>query len=68
MHRLLHLGVEILHAKAQAVETQALERARALPAVSEARPVLMSGSLYLLSEFFTLYPQGLAHGLTQRLT
>ena len=47
---------------------QALELARALPAVSEARPVLMSGSLYLLSEFFTLYPQGLAHGLTQRLT
>ena len=38
---------------------QALELARALPAVSEARPVLMSGSLYLLSEFFTMYPQGL---------
>ena len=43
---------------------QALELARALPTVSEARPVLMSGSLYLLSEFFMLYPQGLAHGLT----
>ena len=39
---------------------QALELARALPDVCEARPVLMSGSLYLLSEFFTLYPQGLA--------
>ena len=41
------------------VLAQALELARALPAVSEARPVLMSGSLYLLSEFFTMYPQGL---------
>lgn len=44
---------------------QALELARALPAVSEARPVLMTGSLYLLSEFFTLHSQGLTQGLAQ---
>ena len=46
---------------------QALALARALPAVSEARPVLMSGSLYLLSEFFTLHSQGLTQNLTQGL-
>ena len=45
---------------------QALELARALPDASEARPVLMSGSLYLLSEFFALHPQGLTQGLAQR--
>ena len=44
---------------------QALELARAQPDVSEARPVLMSGSLYLLSEFFTLHPQGLVQGFMQ---
>ena len=44
---------------------QALELARALPEASEARPVLMSGSLYLLSEFFALHPQGLALGRMQ---
>ena len=43
---------------------KALELARALPAVSEARPVLMSGSLYLLSEFFALHSQGLTQGST----
>lgn len=41
---------------------EALDLARALPAASESRPILMSGSLYLLSEFFTMYPQGLAQG------
>jgi len=38
---------------------QALELARALPQASERRPVLVTGSLYLLSEFFALYPQWL---------
>ena len=38
---------------------KALELARALPAATEARPVLMTGSLYLLSEFFTQHPQWL---------
>lgn len=37
----------------------ALELARALPAASTNRPVLMTGSLYLLSEFFAQYPQWL---------
>ncbi|WP_374288374.1 folylpolyglutamate synthase/dihydrofolate synthase family protein [Desulfovibrio desulfuricans] len=38
---------------------QALTLAQAVPEASEARPILMTGSLYLLSEFFTLHPQGL---------
>lgn len=38
---------------------QALERARALPKASENNPVLVTGSLYLLSEFFTLHPRWL---------
>ena len=38
---------------------KALELARALPAATEARPVLRTGSLYLLSEFFTQHPQWL---------
>lgn len=37
----------------------ALELARALPAASTDRPVLMTGSLYLLSEFFAQHPQWL---------
>ncbi len=37
----------------------ALALARALPAASPDRPVLMTGSLYLLSEFFTQHPQWL---------
>ncbi|WP_374281830.1 folylpolyglutamate synthase/dihydrofolate synthase family protein [Desulfovibrio sp.] len=47
---------------------QALELARALPEASEARPVLMSGSLYLLSEFFALHPQGLVQAQMQTHT
>ena len=61
---LLPATVQALPQGPQAL-AQALELARTLPDISESRPVLMSGSLYLLSEFFEQHPQGLTQDSAQ---
>ena len=50
--------VEMLHG--DGCLSPALVRARALPRAGEENPLLMTGSLYLLSEFFALYPRHLS--------